>query len=255
MTIARRVLVADDEPLARERLRLLLSRHPSYQVVAECTDGDEALAAIESERPDVAFLDISMPGRTGVDVAHELIDDARAPAIVFVTAYDQFALRAFEVSAIDYLVKPVDRERFDQMLQRVEKRLDRSGPGPLGDEVRALIDELRFTSGLPKRFVVRTPKGHYFVRAEDIESATADGNYIALSAGGRIHLVRETMKSFEAKVDPAHFIRIHRSAIVCIDRIARIEALGHGAYRITMHSGARFDSSPTYGQRVLSLLR
>ena len=250
-----RVLVADDEPLARERLRLLLSRHPNYQVVAECTDGDEALAAITAERPDVAFLDISMPGRTGVDVAHELLDDVEAPAIVFVTAYDQFALRAFEVSAIDYLVKPVDRERFDQMLQRVEQRVDRSGPAPLSDDVRALIHELRLTSGLPKRFVVRTPRGHYFVRAEDIETATADGNYIGLSAGGRVHLVRETMKSFEAKVDPAHFVRIHRSTIVCIDRIARIEALGHGAYRITMQSGSRFDSSPTYGQRILSLLR
>ena len=255
MSAVRRVVVADDEPLARERLRLLLSRHPAYEVVAECTDGDEALAAIEAERPDVAFLDISMPGRTGVEVAGALLDDAEAPAIVFVTAYDQYALSAFEVSAIDYLVKPVDRERFEQMLQRVEKRIDRSGPGPLGADVRALIDELRLTSGLPKRFVVRTPRGHYFVRAEDIETATADGNYIALSAGGRVHLVRETMKSFEAKVDPARFVRIHRSTIVCIDRIARIEALGHGAYRITMHSGARFDSSPTYGQRIHALLR
>jgi two-component system, LytTR family, response regulator len=255
MTAMHRVLVADDEPLARERLRLLLSRHPNYEVVAECTDGDEALAAISEQRPDVAFLDISMPGRTGVDVAHELLEDAHAPAIVFVTAYDQFALRAFEVSAIDYLVKPVDRERFDQMLERVERRVARSGPLPLGDAVRALIHELRLTAGLPKRFVVRTPRGHYFVRAEDIETATAEGNYIALSAGGRVHLVRETMKSFEAKVDPARFVRIHRSTIVCIDRIARIEALGHGAYRVTMNSGARFDSSPTYGQRILSLLR
>ena len=255
MTAVRRVLVADDEPLARERLRLLLSRHPAYEVVAECTDGDAALAAIEAERPDVAFLDISMPGRTGVEVASALLEDAEAPAIVFVTAFDQYALRAFEVSAIDYLVKPVDRERFEQMLQRVEKRIDRSGPGPLGADVRALIDELRLTSGLPKRFVVRTPRGHYFVRAEDIETATADGNYVALSAGGRVHLVRETMKSFEVKVDPARFIRIHRSTIVCIDRIARIEALGHGAYRITMNSGGRFDSSPTYGQRIHGLLR
>ena len=255
MSAVRRVVVADDEPLARERLRLLLSRHPAYEVIAECTDGDEALAAIEAERPDVAFLDISMPGRTGVEVAGALLDDAEAPAIVFVTAYDQYALRAFEVSAIDYLVKPVDRERFEQMLQRVEKRIDRSGPSPLGADVRALIDELRLTSGLPKRFVVRTTRGHYFVRAEDIETATADGNYVALSAGGRVHLVRETMKSFEAKVDPARFIRIHRSTIVCIDRIARIEALGHGAFRITMNSGSRFDSSPTYGQRIHALLR
>jgi two-component system, LytTR family, response regulator len=222
--------------------------------VAECTDGDEALAAITAQRPDVAFLDISMPGRSGVDVADALIDDAEAPAIVFVTAYDQYALRAFEVSAIDYLVKPVDRERFDQMLPRVERRVGRAAT-PLGDDVRALLHELRLTSGRPKRFVVRSPCGHYFVRTEDIETATAEGNYVALAADGRVHLVQETMKSFEAKVDPDRFVRIHRSTIVCVDRIARIEPLGHGAYRITMQGGARFDSSPTYGQRVLSLLR
>ena len=250
-----RVLVADDEPLARERLRLLLSRHPGYEVVAECVDGDEALAEIERLRPDVAFLDISMPGRNGVEVAQALLDDRHAPAIVFVTAYDQFALRAFEVSAIDYLVKPVDRERFEQMLERVDRRADRVGHEPLGDEVRALLHELRTTSALPKRFVVRSPRGHYFVRAEDIETATAEGNYVALAAGGRIHLVRETMKSFESKVDPARFVRIHRSTIVSIDRIARIEPLGHGSYRITMLSGARFDSSPTYGARIQALLR
>jgi two-component system LytT family response regulator len=159
------------------------------------------------------------------------------------------------VSAIDYLVKPVDRERFDQTLQRVERRVDGAARGPLGDDVRALLQELRITSGLPKRFVVRSPRGHYFVRADDIETATADGNYIALAAGGRQHLVRETMKSFEGKVDPARFVRIHRSTIVAIDRIARIEPLGHGAYRVTMQSGTRFDSSPTYGQRIQSLLR
>ena len=255
MSAFRRVLVADDEPLARERLRFLLARRPGYEVVAECVDGDEALSEIERLRPEVAFLDISMPGRNGVEVAQALLDDHHAPAIVFVTAYDQFALRAFEVSAIDYLVKPVDRERFEQMLDRVERRIDRVGHAPLGDDVRALLHELRTTSALPKRFVVRSPRGHYFVRAEDIETATAEGNYVALAAGGRIHLVRETMKSFESKVDPARFVRIHRSTIVSIDRIARIEPLGHGAYRITMQSGARFDSSPTYGGRVQALLR
>jgi two-component system LytT family response regulator len=255
VTIRRRVLVADDEPLARERLRFLLSRHAEYDVVAECVDGDAALAAIEEKRPDVAFLDINMPGRSGVEVAQALLDEAHAPAIVFVTAYDEYALQAFEVSAIDYLVKPVDRERFEQMLERVERRIDRMGPAPLGDDVRTLLQELRLASTLPKRFVVRSPRGHYFVRAEDIETATAEGNYVALAAGGRVHLVRETMKSFEQKVDPAHFVRIHRSTIVSIDRIARIEPLGHGAYRIIMQSGARFDSSPTYGGRVQALLR
>jgi two-component system LytT family response regulator len=255
MTSERRVVVADDEPLARERLSQLLARHDRYRIVAECVDGDDALDAITREQPDIAFLDVSMPGRSGLEVAQVLVEAERAPAVVFVTAYDQFALSAFEVSAIDYLVKPVDRERFDQMLTRVERRIGSATPRPLGDDIRALVEELRAGSSRPARFVVRTQRGHHFVRVEDIETATAEGNYVALGAGGRVHLIRETMKSFETKVDPARFIRIHRSTIVSIDRIARVESLGHAMYRITMTNGARFESSPTYGARVQALLR
>jgi two-component system, LytTR family, response regulator len=259
----RRVLVVDDEELARERMRQLLARHEGYAIVAECADGDGALDAVERERPDLVFLDISMPGRSGVEVAQELVERADAPAVVFVTAHDEFALQAFEVSALDYLVKPVDRERFDQMLARVERRLPSATTGGLAapasrdaaDELRALVEELRAGAGAPRRFVVRSPRGHYFVRAEDVESATAEGNYVALRAGERVHLVRETMRSFEAKVDPARFVRIHRSTIVAIDRIARIEPLGHGEYRVTMQSGARFESSRAYSGRFHALLR
>jgi two-component system, LytTR family, response regulator len=251
----RRVLIADDEPLARERLRSLITRHSDYRVVSECADGDEALAAIERDRPDLAFLDISMPGRTGVEVAQALLEVDDAPAIVFVTAHDQFALQAFEVSAVDYLVKPVDRERFDQTLERIEKRFAQPVRARFDDEFRALLEELRPGPAHRKRFVVRSTRGHYFVRTEDIESAVAEGNYIALSAGGRTHLVRETMKTFESSVDPAHFVRIHRSTIVNIDRIARVEPLGHGEYRVTMTSGARFDSSRAYSDRLHALLR
>ena len=251
----RRVLVADDEELARERMRQLLARHPGYAIVAECADGDGALDAVERERPHLAFLDISMPGRSGVEVAQELVERADAPAVVFVTAHDEFALQAFAVSALDYLVKPVDRERFDQMLVRVERRLAAPAPRDAADELRALVEELRAGAGAPRRFVVRSTRGHYFVRAEDVESATAEGNYVALRAGERVHLVRETMRSFEAKVDPARFVRIHRSTIVAIDRIARIEPLGHGEYRVTMQSGARFESSRAYSGRFHALLR
>ena len=255
MTHERRVAIVDDEPLARERMRQLLARHERFRVVAECTDGDEALAAVERDRPDLVFLDIGMPGLSGVEVAQALMDREDAPAIVFVTAHDQFALTAFEVSAIDYLVKPVDRERFDQTLVRVERRLGHPAPEPIADELRAMLAELRAGAVLPRRFVVRSTRGHYFVRTEDIESATADGNYVALGDGTRTHLVRETMKSFEGKVDPARFVRIHRSTIVNIDRITRIEPLGHAEYRVTMRSGARFESSRAYGERVQALLR
>ena len=255
MTRERRVTIVDDEPLARERLRHLLSRHERWHVVAECADGEEALASIEREPPDVVFLDISMPGLSGVEVAQTLTDRDGAPAIVFVTAHDQFALAAFEVSALDYLVKPVDRERFDQTLARVERRVGHPASAPLAEELRAMLAELRAGAVLPRRFVVRSARGHYFVRTEDIESATAEGNYVALADGARTHLVRETMKSFEGKVDPARFVRIHRSTIVSIDRISRIEPLGHGEYRVTMRSGARFESSRAYGERVQALLR
>jgi two-component system LytT family response regulator len=254
MTLERRVVIADDEPLARERLQSLLARHAGYRIVDECGDGDEALAAIERDRPDLAFLDISMPGRSGVDVAEALLEHETPPAIVFVTAHDEFALRAFEVSAVDYLVKPVDRERFDQTLARLERRFGDRKPERFDDDMRALLEELR-PQPRRERFVIRTPRGHYFVRTEDIESAVAEGNYIALAAGGRVHFTRETMKSFEASIDAGRFIRIHRSTIVNIDRIARIEPLGHGEYRLTMTSGARFESSRAYTQRLHTLLR
>lgn len=255
MIAERRVIVADDEPLARERLAMLLARHDGWRIVAECVDGDDTLAAVERERPDVAFLDISMPGRSGVEVAHALLEHARPPAIVFVTAHDQFALQAFEVSAMDYLVKPVDRERFDQMLARVERRLSGTAEVPRRDALLALIEQLREGGSYPRRFAIRTAKGHYFVRAESIECAKADGNYVALAADGRQHLLRETMKTFETRLDPARFVRIHRSVIVAIDRIARLEPLGHGAYRITMQGGARFEASPRYNARIQALLR
>jgi two-component system, LytTR family, response regulator len=250
----RRVIVADDEPLARERLSLLLSRHEGWRIVAECGDGVETLEAVERERPDLAFLDISMPGHSGVEVAHALLDRDRAPAIVFVTAHDQFALQAFEVSAMDYLVKPVDRERFDQMLARVERRLAGAGHGPRADDLLALIEQLREGGSHPRRFAIRSAKGHYFVRTESIEWARADGNYVALAAEGRTHLLRETMKTFETRLDPARFVRIHRSVIVAIDRIQRLEPLGHGAYRVTMQGGARFEASPRYNARIQALL-
>ena len=256
MSAVRRVVIADDEPLARERLETLLERHPDYRVVATCADGDEALATIERDAPDLAFLDISMPGRDGVEVARALLDRDDAPVIVFVTAHDQFALQAFEVSAVDYLVKPVDRERFDQTLARIERRLASPSTKPrLDDDVRALLDELRPRSKYRERFVIRGARGHYFVRTDEIETAVADGNYVALTAQGRVHLARDTMKSFEAALDPARFVRIHRSTIVNIDRIARVEPLGHGEFRIYMQSGARFDSSRAYTDRLHDLLR
>ena len=248
------VIIADDEPLARERVRMLLEPDARFRVVAEAATGDDALAEIRRTRPDIVFLDISMPGPTGVEVAQALLAGDAPPAVVFVTAHDEFALQAFEVSAIDYLVKPLDKDRFEQMLARVARRVD-EGTGVRRDELRTLLETLRPEGGFRKRFVVRTPKGHYFVLTSDVESVVAEGNYVALFAGGRQHLVRETMKSVEDALDPATFVRIHRSIIVRIDAIARVEPAGHGEYRVHMRSGTAFDSSRAYSDRLRALLR
>jgi two-component system LytT family response regulator len=141
------------------------------------------------------------------------------------------------------------------MIERVSRRLDGQATAPSMNSLLSLLAQLRAGSTFPSRFVVRDTRGHYFVRTQDIEAATADGNYVRLVAGGRAHLIRETMKSFEEKVDPARFVRIHRSTIVNVDRIARIEPLGHGVYRVVLANGARFESSASYGARVQSLLR
>lgn len=249
----RRVVLADDEPLARDRLRQLLARRPAYQVVAECRDGSEAVDAILREHPDLVFLDVAMPGLDGLEVAEAVADEP--PVIIFVTAYNEFALRAFEVSAVDYLLKPVDRERFDRALARAEATFARGSAAGLDAPLRNFLERLRAERAYPRRFLVRATRGHYFVRVEDVDWVAAEGNYVALHAGGRAHLVRDTMKAFEGKLNPESFVRVHRSAIVNIDRVERIEPRGHGEYALTLRGGARLESSRAYSDRLQALLR
>ncbi|MGZ8379890.1 MAG: LytR/AlgR family response regulator transcription factor [Gemmatirosa sp.] len=262
--VRRTVLLADDEPLARRRLRALLARHPQFEVVAECEDGVEAVERILAERPDLVFLDIHMPELDGVAVAEALVaEGARGgpvPVIVFVTAYDAHAVRAFDLNAVDYVLKPIDVERFDRALARADaqvaaRRGDRAPSSDADAALRAVLAELRPAATYPARFVVRDAKGLYFVRADEIDRVDADGNYVGLWAHGRRHLVRETMKGIEAKLDPARFVRVHRSSIVNVDRVRRLEPWAHGEYVITMEDGTKITSSRTHGGRLQELLR
>lgn len=252
----RRVIVADDEPLARERLRHLLSRHAGWEVVAECRNGPEAVEAILEQQPDVVLLDIRMPGLDGLEVADAVASDgARAPIVVFVTAYDEFALRAFDLSAADYLLKPVDAERFARTLARLEARLSAAVSSRSAAEATGtVIDQLNGGPRQARRFLVRTTRGYHFVSAADVDWVEAEGNYAALHAGGRVHLVRQTMKALETRLDPAVFARVHRSAIVNVGRIVRVEPLGHGEYRLTLRGGATLESSRAYSARIQSML-
>jgi two-component system, LytTR family, response regulator len=259
-----RVLIADDEPLARERLRMLLERHAGYEVVGESEDGAATVAAIAELRPDVVLLDIRMPELSGIEVA-EALDAARgagghAPAVVFVTAYEEHARRAFDVHAVDYLLKPVDRERLARALERVEARRAARGasasPAAIDPALRAFLDTLRAERAYPPRFLVRDAKGALsFVRADEIDWVDAQGNYVRLHAGGRAHLVRDTMKAFEEKLNPASFVRVHRSAIVNLDRVQRLEPYTHGEYVVTLRDGTRLRTSRAHSARLQALLK
>ena len=253
MTVARfRAVIVDDEPLPRERIATLLENHPEVEVVAECGDGAEAVRVMSEIRPDLLFLDIQMPELDGFEVLAALEGD-RLPAVIFVTAFDEYAVRAFEVSAIDYLLKPIDPARFEQALGRALQRMTAS-PDASG-ELQSFLSRWRAQRGFATRFVVRSGGKVTFVRPQDVDWIDAAGNYVRLHSEGRQHLVRETMKSIESRLDPEVFVRVHRSAIVNIDRVASLEPYFHGEYVVIMRDGAKLTSSRSHSGRLRALLK
>ena len=243
-----RVLVADDEPLARERLRMLLEREPGMQLIGECRDGAEAIAAIRQLQPDLVFLDVQMPGATGFDVI-EAIGPARMPAVVFVTAYDRYALRAFDVRALDYLLKPFDRERFQQALGRARQLLQRESSGDLERRLLALVQDLKEPPRVD-RFVVKSGGRVYFVRTSEIDWVEAAGNYVKLHVGREAHLLRETMTAIEGQLDPEVFFRIHRCHIVNIERVQELQPWFNGEYVACLRTGERLTLSRGYREKL-----
>jgi len=244
-----RVIIADDEPLARARLRMLLADEPWIDIIAEATDGRSAIAAIEKFRPDLVFLDIQMPGGSGFDVI-ESIGAARMPFVIFVTAFDRYALRAFDVHALDYLLKPFDRERFRDALVRARERLERSTGGDLERKLLALVNDLKPNPQPMERFVIKSGGRVFFLRAEDIEWIEAAGNYVKLHVGAETHVFRETMNSLEARLNPSVFFRIHRSHIVNIERVRELQPWFNGEYVVFLTSGARLTLSRGYREKL-----
>jgi two-component system LytT family response regulator len=249
-----RALIVDDEPLSRERIGTLLARHREIRVIGECADGEEAVRTILAERPDLVFLDIQMPELDGFEVI-QAVSGEYLPAIVFVTAYDEYALRAFEVDPVDYILKPISAARFERALLRAMARLgrtDRPGPDP------ALVDlvaRLRTEQRLIRRFVVRSGSRIAFVRASDVDWIDVADNYLRLHVSGREHLVRETMKSVESRLQPEAFVRVHRSVIINLDRVESVEPHAHGEYVVTMKDGVRLRTSRSYSERLRRVLR
>jgi two-component system LytT family response regulator len=243
MTI--RAAIVDDEPLARLRIRNLLSEEPDVSIVAECANGKDAIETLEESPPDLLFLDIQMPEIDGFDVLQAIGVD-RVPVVIFVTAYDQFALRAFEAHALDYLLKPFDDERFGAALQRARERIRQHQGGDLDRRLQTLLENVRGEHSYLRRLVV--PSGHrsIFVRTEHIDWIEAERNYVRLHVGGKAHLLRENITRMAATLDPDMFCRIHRSTIVNVDRIQSVEPLFHGEYQLTLHDGTKLTSGRSY---------
>jgi two-component system LytT family response regulator len=248
-----RAFIADDEPLARERIRLMLAEHDDVEVVAECENGPAAVDAIEELRPDLAFLDVHMPGLDGFGVL-DAVGAGTVPAVVFVTAHDRHAVRAFEAHALDYLLKPFDADRFAVAIDRVRAALGAQNERELERRLEKLLEEMSTRPRYPSRLTVRTGTRISFVAVEEIDWIEAEANYARLHSGGKTHLVRETMSGLEERLDPAHFVRIHRSTIVRIDRIREVEANAQGEYVVVLADGARLTSSRGYRRKLVELM-
>ncbi|MCD6050311.1 MAG: yehT 1 [Verrucomicrobia bacterium] len=230
-----RTLIIDDEPLARTRIRSLLAAESDVTVLAECANGSEAIEAVETHSPDLLFLDIQMPEVNGFDVL-QAVGPERIPAVIFVTAYDQHALQAFEFHALDYLLKPFKQSRFKSALQRARYQLtNRSADHET--RLASLLEQLRPANGQLTRFVIKTSSRMILLKARDVDWIESAANYALLHVGSETHLLRETMRSLEDRLSPNQFQRISRSAIVNLDRIKEFQPMAKGEYIITLTNG------------------
>jgi two-component system LytT family response regulator len=246
-----RTLIVDDEPLARERLRQLLMDEPEVEIAGECSNGLEAVAAIRAMRPRLIFLDVQMPELDGFGVLNT-IEEGTMPVIVFVTAHDEFALRAFEVHAADYLLKPFNRERFRTALRRALERASRRDDGSFQKRQSALLRELASAKS-PERLVVKSGGRIAWVRPEEICWIEAADNYVELHLDEKSHLLRETLNAIEARLAPGEFIRISRSVIVNKSRVRELQRLFYGGYAVILQNGVKLTLSRRYREKLKEL--
>jgi two-component system LytT family response regulator len=260
-----RAIIVDDEPLARRGIRARLERAGGYNVVAECGSGREAVDAIRQHSPNVVFLDVQMPGVDGFGVIEQIGAD-RMPVVIFVTAYDTHALRAFDAHAFDYLLKPIDDERFAVTLDRARRRVVEREESEVARRLAALMHDLRpaldaaeatqrradapESSATPNRIAIRDRDRVLFVDVADIDWVGADGDYVRIHANGKSHLVRDTMAAMQQRLDPATFVRIHRSSIVNVSRIKELRPYSSREYAVILRDGTRLRLSRRYRDRL-----
>lgn len=251
MTTSIRVLIVDDEPLARRGVRSRLRKHSDMEILAECATGKAAVTAIRERLPDLVFLDIQMPDISGFEVLRILKPD-EIPAIIFLTAYDQYALDAFRVHAFDYLLKPIDDVRFESALTNARERIRNHDLPDLERRIRELLKNSggREVARYETRFSVRTGQRIVVVSVNDIDWIEACGDYVTLHVGNRSHLLRQTMNKMESQLDPARFLRIHRSTIVQTSRIRELVALDNSEFLLRLSDGKELKTSRSYSDRI-----
>ena len=246
------VLLVDDEPLARAGLRILLERDAEIGAIYEAKNGQEAVVAIRNRRPDLVFLDVQMPEMDGFAAVRE-VGAERMPAVVFVTAHDQYAIQAFEISAIDYLLKPVTADRFAKALARVKARRGAATGDDTNRQILSLLETMASPTRHLKRLAVRSAGKTVLVDIAEIDWIEAAENYVQLHTSSGGHLLHVTMSTLEKSLDPTMFLRIHRSVIVNVTRIRELQPVMHGEYAITLASGTRLQSGRNYSERLKTL--
>jgi len=248
-----RALIIDDEPLAREGIKELLNAEADIKVVGECGDGVQAIKAIQTDAPDLIFLDVQMPEIDGFGVL-ERIAQTKIPVVIFVTAFDEYALRAFDAHALDYLLKPLDPDRFAIALGRAREMIELNNNGGLPKKLAAFLHDLKTPTRHLDRIMVKSSDHIYFVKCKTIDWIEANGDYVYLHVRGEKHLVREKMSELEQNLDPHQFARIHRSTIVNIDRIEELRPMFYGEYAVVLNDGRKLTLSRTYRGRLFGLL-
>jgi two-component system LytT family response regulator len=247
-----RTLIIDDEPLARDRIKRLLRDEDGMKIIGECKNGVEAIDTITRVKPGLVFLDIQMPEKNGFEVIKAL-NASELPTIIFVTAYDQYALQAFDVHALDYLLKPFNRDRIKKAVSRAREQMEHRRLGNLDERLNSLIADLRGEKKYLDRLVVKSVGRVFFLKSDEIDWIEAAGNYVKLHVGRESHMIRETMNGIEAKLDPEKFLRIHRSTVVNIDRIKELHPMFSGDYAVILRNGTELALSRNYRERFTEL--
>ena len=249
-----RTIIADDEAPARKKIRAFLEEHPDFEVIAECGDGQRTTEAIRAQHPDLVFLDVQMPGLDGFEVLASFGGEP-LPEVVFVTAFDQYAVRAFEVRAVDYLLKPFNKARFSETVSRIKENRARGAlPGRQAD-LRKMLEELQHNARERERIVVKSGSRLVFLRKDSVEWIEAQGDYVKLHYGKESLMMRETMASIAERFDPKRFVRIHRSRIINIDHVRELRPLLGGDYAILMKDGTQLTLSRSYRTTLDAILQ